>query len=458
MKIRTLVNLIILLTFVTLAKPVSAQWTCRTKLPAYLKPIYDTVPIYWAAEITLAPGRLESRDIINTQAFLGLDFTKGKHQLYAEGGWKMWRTREDGQEYDKNRFGPRELYYRYGGNQVSLIAGFHSMTAGDNFLISEKASGMSFDYATGKFKLKARFASVDKDYSRYGTFCSVRYIYDVLPHRKLTLPGDKFGDTNFGSVVLSFIPSQKIRKPEKKSQPENDLNETDEFEDFSEDDEFDEFTETNEFDEFLESDEFEVIDQSKNKKDDGLGVDLSIREFGLVVYSQFGQDNRYEAKYAGLILNFSISNSLDFNNELLFQSDSDKKALIFCNEAAYAHIWGSGSRTEFSVKYYGREKIDDGAQVMLANTNLFIGELARLDAVDMPLLQTAFKHNFPKIQTHIKLQYATQFEFDHIKEYNLAIGKTFFGHAKLTGMYSILEANSIDDTYRMVRLELRMTF
>ena len=80
---------IILFFFTNLA---SAQPECRSMLGAHLTPIKKVPQLSWAIEETFAHGRMTDRNISNNLLFFGLDYSKKSHNIYFEGGAKMWRN------------------------------------------------------------------------------------------------------------------------------------------------------------------------------------------------------------------------------------------------------------------------------------------------------------------------------------------------------------------------------
>ncbi|MCP4583125.1 MAG: hypothetical protein GY839_16075 [candidate division Zixibacteria bacterium] len=444
----------------------SAQWDCRSKLPANLKPILANSPLTWGIEGTFGQGRLSDRDISNIMIFGALDYSKVNHQLYFENGWKYWRNADTLGTHDKSRFGPRELFYRYNRESGSLVAGLQSMTFGDYLLVNERAIGINLDQKLGAFDISMNAASVLDNYSRYGTFCSVKYLYDIIPGRSYPFQGESVGETNFGGIVLTWSPSKKkkAKAAEESStsidedefeefdefEESDEFEETDEFDEFEDTSEFDEFTETDEFDEFEAVDEFAPLEEKTKKK--------WLKKAGLIFYEEFGSEIDKSKYYFGALAELSLLWEIKFESEMLYQRIDKEQALIYFLRTQNEHVWNFGSRTSWSAAYYGKYDIDDNAAIGLSFSNLFIGEVVRLDAMDMPLYQVAIKHNLPPIKTHFKLQVTGQLDDHKINEIDLAIGKTFMRKYKLTGIFSRIESDILDEAKYMARLELRAIF
>jgi len=427
-----------------------SQWTCRSKLANHLKPFNQKFPLSWAIEATAGHGFMNDREITNTMMFLGLDYSFGKHQFYFEGAMKGWRNTLDKKNdsfYNKRYPGIRDGFYKYYNDNSSIIIGFQQFLAGDYFLIKEKAVGLSYKRNIGRIDLDVNVGSVLKDYSRFGSFCSVHYLYNVVRDRHYPYLGENFGDSNFASFVVKYTPSKSKR--EKKSKENNSDDEFDEFEDFGSESSDDEFSdEFEEFDEKPINNKSSVINYLKNKL---------LYETGFVLYKEFGYGIDSLKIYPGVFANFTLPFNFSLKTEFLHQEIENNRALITHFKLTKSYKWKKGNRTSFALAYYGKHNFDVNAKALMSFSNLFIGEVMRLDVFDMPLYQISAKHNFPKIRLHVKLQAVRQMHDDEISEINIAIGKTFFKSVKLTTMFSKMEANSLDETFYMGRLEMRIT-
>jgi len=154
---------------------------------AHLKPFKKDFPLLWSAEITFGHGYMtDDRLITNAMMFASLDYSWGKHQIYFEGGTKAWRntfkgpgeyageTHGPGGFFQKQRFGIRDIFYK--NKENSIIVGFQQFTLGDYFLVNERALGLSYRNTFGNWEINVNGGSVLKDFSRFGTFCSVNYL------------------------------------------------------------------------------------------------------------------------------------------------------------------------------------------------------------------------------------------------------------------------------------------
>ncbi|MEA3445087.1 MAG: hypothetical protein U9R19_10225 [Bacteroidota bacterium] len=445
-----------------------SQWTCRSKLANHLKPFSKDFPLSWGIESTIGHGYMNDREITNAMMFVGLDYSFGHHQFYFEGGGKSWRNTLDKKNnhfFNKRYPGIREGFYKYYDENNTITLGFQQFLAGDYFLVRERGTGLSYKRKLGRIDIDVNMASVLKDYSRFGSFCSVHYLYNVVRDRHYPYLGEEFGDSNFASFVIKFTPSKSRR--EKKASKKNTENEFEEFEDFedsSSEDEFEDFEDgatEDEFDEFEnDSDEFEDFDEiSKKAKPSVINYFKKklLYETGMVLYREFGNGIDVPIIYVGAFADLSLPYEFSLKSELLHQEIENQRALIYHFKLSKSYKWKKGNRTSFALGYYGKLNFDENAKAQMSYSNLFIGEVMRLDAYDMPMYQLSAKHNFPKIRLHIKLQAVKQLNDDEISELNIAVGKTFFKNIKLTSMFSKMEANSLNDTFYMGRLEMRIT-
>ncbi len=408
-----------------LISPIFSQWTCRSKLGGYLKPIKKKSHLLWAAETTFGYGFMTDRSIKNAMIFIGADYSKKNYQFYFEGGTKAWSNSLNGpyqyssskgsrRIFQKQRFGIREGFYRFNNKKdKNLTLGFHSMNFGDYFLLNERGLGLSYIQKMKDFQLNVTGASVLKDFSRFGTFCSVHYLYNMFHGRNLAYIGEEVGETNFAGAMFKWVPSGK------KKSSSND-----------------------------ESNEFSSTEKKKQ----------ILKELGIVVYNEFGTGIDNLRTHYGLMSTIELPLKIKVRSEILNQNAIDNKAVIYHVKASKQFNFASKGQLFIQLGYFNKIDIDNNAMVYTSFSNLFIGEVMRMDMMDIPLYQFAAKHRIPKWKLHVKLQATQQFTDENISEYNLAIGKTFFKRAKLTTMFSRMEADVLDETYYMARAELRITF
>ncbi|GAB4283644.1 MAG: hypothetical protein Kow0068_08530 [Marinilabiliales bacterium] len=396
---------------------VSGQWECRSKLGAHLKPFYKDFPLMWALEFTGGHGYMNDRDITNVMFFLGLDYKHKNHEIYLEGGRKAWHnslgapsnynsTRVSDNYFQVKRFGIREGFYRYTKDNTSFTAGFFSMNFGDYFLVNERGLGLKYINTFGNFSLQATAASVLKQFSRFGTFCSVHYLYNIIPETNSAYLGESIGETNFAGAILKWKPNNN-----------ND----------------------NEFNEF------------------GTSKESIFKEAGLLYYQELGSGVDELSIHYGFTAQWLFPLKINLESELLHQYKNNNQDIIYYLKAYKQFNYGKYGQTIIALGYFGDYKIDDNALPYTSFSNLFIGEVMRMDIMDMPLYQLSAKHRIPKWKTQFKIQATKQFTNQHISEYDLAIGKTFFNNAKFTIMACRMDADILNEIYYMLRGELRIT-
>jgi len=245
-----------------------SQWECRSKLGAHLKPIGES-NLMWAAELIGSAGYLSNSSIANGMGFLGLDYSTGKSTLYFEGGFKYWNKNDHDMnlEFDNSRWGLRELFYRYRGQNGKLSVGLHSSKLGDQFLLNERLLGFSYQRSKNNWNLNISTGTVSNDFARNGTFCSTCYLYDIIPGRPYNNIGTTIGETNMAGLTLGFIPAHK-----KENQPSSNVD-----------------------DEFASMSEFDTP---------GL---IQINEVGLALYSEFGDEVNTSFFYGWIIFKYNAA-------------------------------------------------------------------------------------------------------------------------------------------------------
>ncbi len=161
--------------------------------------------------------------------------------------------------------------------------------------------------------------------------------------------------------------------------------------------------------------------------------------------------------FYGAMAQWSAPADIEIETELLHQVKEDNMLLLAHIQATKNITWGKAGQTLFLLAGFHDFDIDDGAQPYASFSNLFIGEVMRLDVMDMPIYQAALRHRVPKWKSHIKLQAVGQLNGKNITEQNIALGKTFFGKIKVTTMFSRMNADILEEIFYMARGEIRIT-
>jgi len=461
MKARFIIVIIGLLFLIN--NKVVAQMDCRSMLGAHLTPFAKDFPVLWAVEGTMAPGMMTSpfptkeNTQLNGGMFLAaLDFQfKEKNHIYIEGGYKNWKNSEfvDDSLLSSRHIGIRQLFYSYSNDKTKIKLGLHETRLGDFFLIDERMVGASLDQSVGAFDFNFRLGSVTKSFARMGKFCANRHLYGMLNPDYTEKIGEKLGETNLAGFVINWDPHYS--KPvENNDASDDEFGETDEFEST------DEFHENHDFNEFGESDEFsEDNNDEANAKSNPLFV---VKNVSLIFYDEFGSDkyipdNKF---YTGALVDVNMPLGFIMQTGGVFQFMNHNDAFVYIVKIAKSKTWDNASNTKLSAAYIGKANIDDNAIFQPLFSNLFIGEVMRMDAPDFPIWQIALKHRFPgKLKLHIAVKTVGQIELSKTNEQDLEVGmKIFKNHLKVTGILSHVSSNALPDDFIMARLEIRLAF
>jgi hypothetical protein len=411
-----------LLILLLLAGPtVFAQWECRSHLVANLKPLYNGSDLNWGIELIGSAGYLTNSKIASGMAFLGLDYTRGNHQLYAEGGFKYWYNQNLNLDYTftKNMFGVREVSYSYASPSFDLRVGLHQMNLSDYFLVNERAWGTSISKNVNGFNFNMAAATVTKDFSRNGIFCTNSYLYDIVQTRNYPL-GSAWGETNF--AAFSF----NKKKGEKKSET------------IADSDGFEEFTPVS-------------TEQA--------GKGLRLKSYGGLLYSEFGSYYTRPQMYGGLMTELALGNLATMKAEGIYQQVSGNRAFILYLQAEKEKIWQSGNISSLQFLFLGKQNLDEGAVAMPRFSNLFLSEVFRMDVIDMPLINFSAKHQFTNQQLSLKVNYTRQLKGRQMQEFDCSAGKFFFNkHLRVTALTGLMKSEELENWAKLARIEMRIFF
>lgn len=400
-----------------------AQWNCRSRLGAFLKPVGQS-NLMWAGEIETSQGYLTNKYIANGIAFTGLDYSTKSSTFYFEGGIKYWRQKDQDSEiiFDNYRFGFREGFYKYHNANHSFTLGLHSSRLGDNYLLNERVFGLSYMYNNEKWKVNLTAGSVSNDFARNGTFCSTCYIYDIIQDRNINNISTTLGKTNLTALTISLSPGQSAQG--------------------------DEFSEFDGGDEFSSMDDF----QSKYR--------LKLHDVGFALYSEFGDEVNTSFITLGLYANIELGKDFNLKPEVLYQMASANQGIIYNIELQKDFILNNGHKTSFLFDYYDFSDVSKDATVLNRYSNILAGEVLRLDATEMPLFLASAKYIIPKAKAHFKFQYTISNQTSSMQEYDAQAGKIFFKHLQVNGIMGYIKSDLIQNGDHAVlgRLELRYNF
>ena len=443
----------------------NAQMDCRSMLGAHLTPFKKDVPILWGIEATMAPGIMTSPydSLDKTQlnggmliAALDFGFGKQKHHIYLEGGYKNWKNSEFVDEKsltDSKHFGMRQAFYSYTNNGTKIKLGLHETRLGDFFLIDERIIGASVDQEVGAFTFNARLGTVNKSFARMGKFCANRHLYSIVNPDFTGKIGEEMGETNLAGFVINWNPN--YTKPESKSsETEDEFAETDEF---SSDDEF-----GNSDDEFHENHDFNEFGENNSNKKSNSNLKFSINNIAIIFYDEFGSDkyipnNKF---YSGALVDIGLPYGFIMQTGAIYQNMQDNNSIVYIAKIAKSKTWDNASLTKISGAFIGKSNIDDNAVFQPLFSNLFIGEVMRMDATEFPLWQAMIKHRFPgKLKMHIAVKAVAQIENAKTNEQDIEFGLLAFKkHLKVTLIGSRIETLILPNEFYMARIEMRLAF
>jgi len=423
---------------ILISTPLYSQWECPSALAANLKPVVDSSPVSWGIELITAGGLMTDKSYLQEMVFAGVDYTIGKHHFYAEGGYKFWlkNTKVDDKTITNQNYGIRELFYNYSTEKTNLIVGFHSMVMDDHFILNERAYGVSYRHTMSKFTLNLSSGSVTKDFARNGTFCSKGFVYDVIKDIPRAHLGNSIGQSNFAGAVITYDPQKIVEEP--KEEKDSAGVEEDEF---------------SSNDEFGGTDEFSTQNNEPNKK-----PFITLDDVGAVVYDEFGKIFQNRRILAGLFATFELPAGFYILPEVLYQNNDSNNAIIYFVNLYNEIDWKNRQRSTISLYYYGKYDINKDAKAFLSFSNIFAGEVLRMDAINMPFYQIDLKHSFMKYRLRLKLQYTKQIFDEKMEELDLSISKKVGKNFDFIFINSLFKAESLTKTNYMSKLEIRFTY
>ncbi len=403
-----------------------AQWECPSQLGAYLKPVGQT-NLFWSGELTGGTGYITNNAIGNTMALIGLDWSGKNSSLYLEGGFKYWNRYnfDTSKDYHNQHLGLRELYYQYKSEQSNLTLGIQSARLDDDFLLNERVVGANFRINSGKWSFNVLGGSVTKDFARNGTFCNVGYLYDILPGRDRVLVGNSLGQTNLASFSIKYQPGKASTKA-KKTQGENEFS-NDEFSD-------------------------ELNSGTENKS----GT-FKLESVGAIAYHEFGDWVTQKFVITGLFAQTEWGKNWYFKPEVLFQAATGNNALIY-NLHLEKTLESANTKTSLTLRYIGKSNIDSNAKILNSFSNVFAGDVIRLDAIDGSFLQAGVKCSFPESRVHLKAQFASKISGNTMREMDFELGKKFGKRLQVNALSGLVDSYLLTNKALMGRIEFRYYF
>jgi hypothetical protein len=410
-----------------------AQMDCRSTLGAHLTPFNKEIPILWAIEGTMAPGIMTSPynsvdfTKLNGGMLLGaLDFTIfKKHNFYLEGGYKNWVTSDFVPEISANairHIGMRQVFYAFHSNDFKIKAGLHETKLGSFPILDERILGVTVDKNIGAFELNLRGGTVMKNFARMGVFCSNRHLYGIISPNFTENIGKNPGDTNFAGFSINWNPNHKDSQSKLKES----------------DGSFNEFN-----------------DMSLEQ-----GVKFNNVQF--LVYNEFGSQHFIPKNklYIGAIADIEMPFGIIVKTGTIYQNMLQNNALIYIAKLERLFTWQNGAGTNLNISYLGKANISENAIYQPLFSNLFLGEIMRLDVFDFPLWTAELNHKFSgKLKLHTGLKMVGQIENQHTNEQDLEIGLTTLkNHLQISIIGSRVQTKLTPEDFYMIRTEIRLAF
>lgn len=432
-----------------------AQWECPSRIGGNLKPFSQSLTnLTWASEFTSTAGSTGDYAIGNLMGFGALDYSTEKSTFYFEGGVKSWkRINANGYHNEGHNFGMREAFYQYRGTTNNLNLGLRSTQGDDPYLLNERIMGLDLKQTLGDWNVRVVTGSVLNHFARNGTFCTLGYLYNIVPGRQRAMLGRHFGQTNLAMLSLNFRPGSKPCTS-------------------------DEFASSDGLStpsgEFAASDEF---GSASKKAAPNL---FKLVNAGALAYTEYGALIATKALTSGLYAEVEVA-GITFKPELLLQSATGNTGLLYNLTAQKQITWSNQQQTKVFARYIGMIQIDSTAHALNSFSNVFAGEVLRLDAIELPIFQFGVKHSIPSLKASVKLQAALQTgetrgyvynvwnsppTNDRMQEYDLVVSKNVGEHLLINGHLGYLVYPKMTDrpyVYETNRspwgkVEMRLTF
>jgi hypothetical protein len=455
----------------------AAQPDCRSILGAHLKPYSLESQISWAGELVTIPAYMENRYANNSMLFGAIDFTSRskRHQLYFEGGAKRSTVDAAGGGDTEHtttkprptptrptsgpacrpaparanpppprsprprerrrpsppppprpalktipRYGWREFFYQYRSEATRVRVGLSTTRLGDQFLVNERTLGFSLQQSLGRATLAATAGSVG-DFARMTDFCGTKRLTNLVEKEKYETVGHDFGDTNLAGLVLAW----DLTRATPAARPAG-------------------------------ADEFALSDDLAPRRSATL---WGLHQVGLVSYHEFDRIADENRSWFGTFARFELPAGVSFQAEALYQ-DAHTDAVILHGLAQKDYFWSNASNTSFHAGYFGKVNRGGAAAFEASFSNLFKGEIMRMDAIDIPLVYAGVRHNFPgRRKTYVQLQGVEQLHAENMKEVDLEVGTNVLKHLRVVaiGSYIYSRATKEPENY-VAKMEVRLGF
>lgn len=372
----------------------NAQWNCPSKLGGFTKPIPYT-PIKAGIELTGSGGMIDDNVFGFFAGYAAFEYTIKQHTFYLEGGIKTWARHDKGldQTYNNHIIGFREAYYQFLNTKTSIRLGIQTITLDDHYLVNDRAAGLNFGFNYKNLSLQVAGGSITKRISRNGLFCNVGFVYDIL-HRDRGLMGSGLFQTNFSALTLSY---------------------------------------------------------------NNRGIDKGLNKIGIALYDEFGSKIDTNVFMTGLYATLTLPFEIELNPEVLYQNTIANNAILYSFGIRKMFVLDNSQRFDFQARVLQSTEIDKGAMIRNSFSNLFLGDVIRLEAKDLPLYQASLRYSIPKHSLHFKLQYTSEFKNQGLSEIDLSIGKKVFNQVQLSAIGGYIKSPTLEhsDAF-LARIEARV--
>lgn len=117
----------------------------------------------------------------------------------------------------------------------------------------------------------------------------------------------------------------------------------------------------------------------------------------------------------------------------------------------------NSQRFEFQARVLESTQLDKGAMIKNSFSNLFLGDVIRLEAKDLPLYQASLRYSIPKHSLHFKIQYTSEFDSNGLSEIDLSIGKRILKQVQLSAIGGYIKSPTLEhkDAF-LARIEARV--
>jgi hypothetical protein len=427
-----------------------AKQKCESEVAANLKPVKESSGFSWAVELTGQLGYLGNstldRTLANGMAFMGLHYRAdlgSPHQFYFEGGYKDWYKSDDGPGLGgtgqtwgdfptpaKDHWGLREAYYDFDRNDTQITTGLHAASLDESLLLDERAIGGSLGRSFGSYSLNVTAGSVMTQFARMKDFCATRHVYRVVRGGRINEIGDAFGETNFVGGTLSWSPNQGSSLGIEEL-PGDDPAEEDAFGAF-------------------EDEEFSSLEESETRL---------VKRLGVIVFNQFGPGFDQDRLFYGGIAEFALMRDFELQLEFIHQHVANERVIGYLIQGERDFTWRSGALTSFWMGYIGSAEIDTGALFRPSFSNLFLGEVMRLDVVNMPLVFGRVSHRLPwRGKPSVGLFAVAQTSAAQTEEYDFESEVNLSRRLRLYGVVGLLRSGALSETTMVGRVQFRYAF